>query len=140
MCSNCGNLLIDPGEECDDGNILENDGCSSACLVESGFSCSSLTLPSECRPLHPLTIVLAKTECIDNQSLTLSLYFSHPLHLDSKSLSLQISLLITSKFPHLNSPHCFRNSLFLSQHPLLSSRFLSALTPFPPLPLLTLLK
>ena len=31
----CGNKKVDPGEECDDGNTANNDGCSSACKVES---------------------------------------------------------------------------------------------------------
>jgi cysteine-rich repeat protein len=34
IVGNCGNGLLDPGEQCDDGNILENDGCSSTCKTE----------------------------------------------------------------------------------------------------------
>jgi cysteine-rich repeat protein len=30
----CGNDIMEPGEECDDGNIEENDGCTTACFVE----------------------------------------------------------------------------------------------------------
>lgn len=30
----CGNALLDSGEVCDDGNLLDNDGCSSACTLE----------------------------------------------------------------------------------------------------------
>jgi len=30
----CGNGRIDPGENCDDGNTLSNDGCSKLCLIE----------------------------------------------------------------------------------------------------------
>jgi cysteine-rich repeat protein len=29
----CGNGVLDPGEECDDGNILDGDDCSAACIV-----------------------------------------------------------------------------------------------------------
>jgi cysteine-rich repeat protein len=29
----CGNAAIDPGEECDDGNLEDGDGCSSECRV-----------------------------------------------------------------------------------------------------------
>ena len=32
----CGNGAIDPPEECDDGNSLDGDGCSAACVVECG--------------------------------------------------------------------------------------------------------
>ena len=40
--------LVDPvalatgeGEECDDGNLVNNDGCSDLCKLEDGFMCSS---------------------------------------------------------------------------------------------------
>jgi cysteine-rich repeat protein len=36
----CGNSVIDEGEECDDGNPNNGDGCSSICLIESGFMCA----------------------------------------------------------------------------------------------------
>ncbi|MFQ5658271.1 MAG: IPTL-CTERM sorting domain-containing protein [Candidatus Methylomirabilales bacterium] len=31
----CGNNTLDPGEECDDGNITPGDGCSATCTIES---------------------------------------------------------------------------------------------------------
>ena len=39
QCSNepfavCGNGVMEPGEECDDGNLLAGDGCSESCEVE----------------------------------------------------------------------------------------------------------
>jgi cysteine-rich repeat protein len=36
-------------EACDDGNNMAGDGCSTACFVESGFSCSDQACePSVC--------------------------------------------------------------------------------------------
>lgn len=32
--------------ECDDGNIKNGDGCSSACLVEMGFKCTGGSITS----------------------------------------------------------------------------------------------
>ncbi|KAJ6259636.1 hypothetical protein Dda_5274 [Drechslerella dactyloides] len=32
----CGNGRLDPGEECDDGNTRDGDGCNSACRFENG--------------------------------------------------------------------------------------------------------
>jgi cysteine-rich repeat protein len=32
----CGNLNVDSGEECDDGNVANGDGCSSTCQTEGG--------------------------------------------------------------------------------------------------------
>ena len=34
----CGNKR-QIGEDCDDGNLNNGDGCSSSCTIESGFSC-----------------------------------------------------------------------------------------------------
>ncbi len=31
----CGDNLLDPGEECDDGNLMKGDGCSCTCLLEN---------------------------------------------------------------------------------------------------------
>ena len=32
----CGNTLVETGETCDDGNILNGDGCSATCATEGG--------------------------------------------------------------------------------------------------------
>ena len=37
--TSCGNGNIETGEDCDDGNRVGGDGCSSTCKIESGFSC-----------------------------------------------------------------------------------------------------
>jgi cysteine-rich repeat protein len=36
----CGNSLINQGEQCDDGNSISNDGCSDSCQLETGFECN----------------------------------------------------------------------------------------------------
>jgi cysteine-rich repeat protein len=36
----CGDKLLASTEECDDGNMVAGDGCSSGCKVEQGWSCS----------------------------------------------------------------------------------------------------
>lgn len=33
VSAQCGNGTLDPGEQCDDGNILDSDGCSSICVI-----------------------------------------------------------------------------------------------------------
>jgi len=35
----CGNSVLNAGEECDDGNIKNADGCSDGCAVEPGYVC-----------------------------------------------------------------------------------------------------
>jgi cysteine-rich repeat protein len=39
----CGNGVQDPGEECDDGNVVPDDGCSATCTLEP---CVAAPLPS----------------------------------------------------------------------------------------------
>jgi cysteine-rich repeat protein len=38
LCANasaqCGNGIVEPGEQCDDGNIFSGDGCSRLCRIE----------------------------------------------------------------------------------------------------------
>lgn len=49
--STCGNGVHDEGEYCDDGNSIDGDGCSSACFLEAGWTCETISLnsPSVCR-------------------------------------------------------------------------------------------
>ncbi|HKY64485.1 MAG TPA: hypothetical protein VJR29_13835 [bacterium] len=35
----CGNGILEAGEACDDGNLLDGDCCSSSCAAETGASC-----------------------------------------------------------------------------------------------------
>lgn len=38
VCSEvCGNLIMTPNEDCEDGNSVSLDGCSSSCHFESGW-------------------------------------------------------------------------------------------------------
>lgn len=51
VCEVCGNGLRESGEYCDDGDQLSGDGCSNACAIEDGWSCSTdLGLLSVCTP------------------------------------------------------------------------------------------
>ncbi len=42
----CGNGVIESGESCDDKNKVPLDGCSTSCVIESGWTCSGQ--PSQC--------------------------------------------------------------------------------------------
>ncbi len=35
----CGDAAVAEGEQCDDGNVLPGDGCSSECAIECGWKC-----------------------------------------------------------------------------------------------------
>lgn len=36
----CGNAVLELDEQCDDGNLTDDDGCSRACRIEPGFDCA----------------------------------------------------------------------------------------------------
>ena len=35
VCGTCGNGIVDPGEECDDGNTVDDDECSNSCTINA---------------------------------------------------------------------------------------------------------
>ncbi len=45
IASQCGNGLLEESEQCDDGNIVIQDGCTG-CMVETGYACQGA--PSMC--------------------------------------------------------------------------------------------
>jgi cysteine-rich repeat protein len=48
----CGNGVVDPGEACDDGNLVDDDGCANDCGLGGGV----------CLPNDPLEISAATIE------------------------------------------------------------------------------
>ncbi|HDP73556.1 MAG TPA: DUF4215 domain-containing protein, partial [Candidatus Woesearchaeota archaeon] len=75
----CGDGVIEGDEQCDDGNTLDGDGCSSTCEVESGWLCSPSFLPSiildepagpsECSPVCGDGFIIGDEECDDGNTL-----------------------------------------------------------------------
>jgi cysteine-rich repeat protein len=41
----CGNGYVDPGEECDDGNDIDDDGCNNECMIPCGVDWEVTVLP-----------------------------------------------------------------------------------------------
>lgn len=53
MCSKtCGNGVRNQGEECDDGNAVNNDGCSN-CKIDTDYVCTggSDTTADKCKAI-----------------------------------------------------------------------------------------
>lgn len=59
----CGGGRVSAGEECDDGNESESDGCSSSCQIEDGWTCTGTT--SYCTPIHGDGRIVGSEECDD---------------------------------------------------------------------------
>lgn len=61
----CGNSVIDSGEDCDDGNTKDGDGCGADCHVETGWdqptSASTSTPVAPSRAPRPATAATASS-------------------------------------------------------------------------------
>ena len=53
-------------ELCDDGNGVDGDGCSAACVTESGYTCSGV--PSACASVCGNGIVAGAEACDDEKT------------------------------------------------------------------------
>ena len=45
-CAVCGDRVVDPGEECDDGNLTAGDGCGPTCRLEVPTASTTTTMPA----------------------------------------------------------------------------------------------
>lgn len=62
-CITCGDGSVHKTEQCDDGDADDSDGCSSQCLVETGWTCSGI--PSTCTAICGDGLVLGAEQCDD---------------------------------------------------------------------------
>eukprot|EP00056_Hartaetosiga_gracilis_P009050 m.129698 g.129698 ORF g.129698 m.129698 type:complete len:313 (+) comp13050_c4_seq4:1190-2128(+) len=61
FASFCGDGVVDIGEECDDGNRYNHDGCSGACVVELWFDCENIQSGTLCVPAERPQCVAEET-------------------------------------------------------------------------------
>lgn len=60
----CGDGIVLSIQPCDDGNLINFDGCSSECTIETGFECIGKT-PSICTPICGDGLLLGTESCDD---------------------------------------------------------------------------
>ena len=70
----CGDGIIKPGEECDDGNVLPEDGCSPICLEELWVEWADDIWSDVKGPIATL-----EYESLSENEYTLLLYFDEPV-------------------------------------------------------------
>ncbi len=58
----CGDGLLDVQEDCDDGNDYDDDGCSTRCRVEEGWTCTEDS-PSLCEEICGDQMIVGDEEC-----------------------------------------------------------------------------
>lgn len=79
--STCGDGVKALSEACDDGNLLNGDGCSESCTIEDGFSCLPLTChKTHCTDMSSVVQVAAVEDlvCAQQEEGVLSTRWSHP--------------------------------------------------------------
>ena len=69
----CGDGRVDPGEACDDGNLMNHDGCDDACTVEApNWVCAHPNMISICRQTTNCETnqnrYLGNNQCQDNNN------------------------------------------------------------------------
>jgi len=60
LVAECGNGLLQNTERCDDGNKINNDGCSSVCHIERGWACRL-----DARRNHSVSVCSDINECLE---------------------------------------------------------------------------
>lgn len=78
----CGNYVLDPGEQCDDGNPFSGDGCSSTCVLEdpAAWICTNQTAagPTSCCRAYTNPITNARVCSCEGQASDSVLYTISP--------------------------------------------------------------
>lgn len=65
----CGDGVIESPEGCDDDNLLNSDGCSSTCTVETGWTCVGAGVGS-CHPICGDNLTKGIETCDDGNTVS----------------------------------------------------------------------
>lgn len=69
----CGDGVLDLGEDCDDSNLIENDGCLSNCMLGSGGALPALPLPAPAEDEYLRCFAAIDAELLDGDTHALVL-------------------------------------------------------------------
>ena len=78
--------------QCDDGNLVNGDGCSSKCTIEAGWNCSNAGKGSRCQLISAPTITLESvSKSVGFNKVVIRLSISIPIIITTSDLQLIIS-------------------------------------------------
>jgi cysteine-rich repeat protein len=98
----CGDgIMITADEQCDDGNLVSGDGCSSTCTIESDFECFTFPMePTKCSYSKPLQVEIQSiTKDPNRNSLSMNIQLGPVM---PNLADLNFSTLIRASVPLLN--------------------------------------
>ncbi|HEY1817465.1 MAG TPA: DUF4215 domain-containing protein [Kofleriaceae bacterium] len=65
----CGDGVLEPGEQCDDGNATAGDGCSATCQIEKGWICPTAGQACQREVYCGDGIIEGNEQCDDGNSM-----------------------------------------------------------------------
>jgi cysteine-rich repeat protein len=68
----CGNGVVDPGEECDDGNTINSDGCNVACRIVPAITCLAPNVSAGAQTCQAEVACAAIATCVDPRGGTVT--------------------------------------------------------------------
>jgi len=91
----CGDGVLDPGEQCDDGDTRNGDGCSSTCQLENRPPIAVCTSPTACNDpgqcFASVTDLGARSSDPDGQLLTITQSPASPYAVGEHAVSVLVS-------------------------------------------------
>jgi penicillin amidase len=87
----CGNGVVDPGEECDDGNAVNSDGCDDACRIVPVITCLAPSVSAGAQSCTADVACAAIATCVDPRggAVTTSCAPSGPYALGNTDVTVQ---------------------------------------------------
>ena len=87
--------------QCDDGNLIDGDGCSSKCTIESGWNCSVTNSTSACQLINPLKIAMESVSKVSGvNKITIKLSLSLPMIISSTDVQIIIAGFSSNQFSY----------------------------------------
>ena len=100
----CGDGLNLGEYECDDGNLVDGDGCSSLCKFEEGFIChgGNNISPDKCKDIRPPTLLFNIAPIINMKNIFLFQANEEIQILSAEDPTTFVKVKITGKLPSYN--------------------------------------
>ncbi|KAM3132028.1 hypothetical protein pb186bvf_015912 [Paramecium bursaria] len=108
----CGDGIKSDMEQCDDGNILSNDGCDQDCILEYGFL---LINGAQIKATYPIPIIEQQDATLYNPIRYFKLYYKELLLKQTVDVNKDISFIIENQSVNSYELIVSENTIFQNQ-------------------------